>query len=111
MRQPLAIVNSHRVKNNLYIGAYGRSASLVTKRGRNFVAILAMPCLVALSAISGRADDPSSLAPTEFESAPAVILHGSAEVLSVAVPQQGEHIFAALFDGSVMMLDRTLRAN
>ncbi len=83
----------------------------MTKRGRNFVAILAMPCLVALSAISGRADDPSSLAPTEFESAPAVILHGSAEVLSVAVPQQGEHIFAALFDGSVMMLDRTLRAN
>ena len=80
----------------------------MTKRGRKLVAILAMPCLVALSAISGRADD-SSLAPTEFQSAPAVILHGSAEVLSVAVPQQGEHIFAALFDGSVMMLDRTTR--
>ena len=81
----------------------------MTKRGRKLVAILAMPCLVALSAISGRADDPSSRAPTEFESAPAVILHGSAEVLSVAVPQQGEHIFAALYDGSVRVLDRTTR--
>ena len=81
----------------------------MTKTGRKLVTILAMLCMVALTATGGRADDPLPLAPTEFESTPAVILHGSADVLSVAVQQHGEHIFAALYDGSVMMLDRTTR--
>ena len=64
----------------------------MTKTGRNFIAIFTMLYVVALTAAAGRADDPPSLAPTEFESAPAVIMHGSTDVLSVAVPQQGEHI-------------------
>lgn len=76
---------------------------------RNLIAILTMLLVVSLTAISGRADDSSSIAPTEFESIPAVIWHGSADVLSVAVLQQGEHILAALYDGSVMMLDQTTR--
>lgn len=70
--------------------------------------------LVVICALSGvsdisSADEVSPGEPIEFETAPSSVLRGSVDVLSVAVAQQGQHIFAAFHDGSVMTLERTSR--
>lgn len=81
----------------------------MTKTIRNAVTIFATLCAVAIAASMGQADESASIAPTEFESVPVVFRHDSAAVLSIEISPQGEHIFAALSDGSMMMLDRTTR--
>ncbi|MDA1230465.1 MAG: WD40 repeat domain-containing protein [Planctomycetota bacterium] len=72
-------------------------------------AIFVILCAAVSTASHTNADDPAVIAPNEFETAPAVILHVSTDVLSVAVLQQREQILAALSNGRVMVLDRTTR--
>lgn len=92
-----------------------RSVSRPTrKRMKTLVVNPVAWCALAAWASAGFAEENESadsalIEPTEFETAPAAMHRGSVDVLSVAVPRQGEQVFAALYDGSVMTLDRTSR--
>ncbi len=65
--------------------------------------------LIAVVSSVGLADEPVLSEPIEFETAPSALLRDSVDVLSVAVGANGQYLFAAFYDGSVMTLDRESR--